>query len=269
MVDLKIIKLKKIYDFYNYITNNNVCKTLDKFKHKLYYKNRFFNDNHSFFIQLKETFEKYTIQLVQNEPLYRARVINGKEDKCKFCTKEYFEEEFYGYNKKDSYVPPLSSKIKANRANAEGIPCLYTAKEEKTAIAEVRPFKGNEISVATIKIKKEKLYIYNLYLDLDMNEDELLKNPSDIWLSIAFAFSVPYEDTSTNDYLLTQCISEYIQLSGFDGIQYSSSLNDNGKNIALFNCNNVDDGGNYDICEPVNSHVCIVQNTDHQYGLYS
>ena len=264
MNDPKIIELKKIYDFYNFLSNNTISKTLDEFKHKLHFENRFFNDNHSIFSCIKKSFGDHTIQLTKGELLYRARKIEN-EDGCKFCKDGYFEEGFYAYNKRDSYVPPLKI-IKANRANTEGIPCLYAAKEEKTAIAEVRPFLGNEISVAGIQIKRD-LTIFDLYLDLNIKDIEIIKLSSpDIWLGIAFAFSIPYENTSKNEYLLTQCVSEYVQLSGFDGIRYSSSLDENGKNIVLFNCKHIDDGGNYDIFEPISSHICIVNNIKHLYG---
>jgi hypothetical protein len=159
-------------------------------------------------------------------------------------------------NKKDSFVPP-KEHIKASLANAMGIPCLYTAKDQKTAIAEVRPFLGNEISVATIQPIRE-LKIFDLFIDHNYNEI------ANIWFGLGLAFSIPYENTSKNEYLLTQCVSEYLKKSGFDGIQYSSSHNEGGKNIALFNCKHEYDGGKYDICEPTVSNCCIVKRIKHE-----
>ena len=262
MEEPKVIELKKTYDFYNYLTKNVVSKILEDFKHKLHFENRFFNETHPVFCYLKKTLEEHTNKLSQNDLVYRARIA---EEKFNFCKEGYFEEDFYGYNKKDSFVPP-ENKMQANRANAEGIPCLYAAKDEKTAVAEVRPFIGNRISVATIQVKRD-LKIYDLFFDLSKSEKEIINyTPFKIWLGIAIAFSIPHENNAKNEYLLTQCISEYIQLAGFDGIQYSSSLDEGGKNLVLFNCKNIEDGGNYEICEPIFSHVCIVSSIKHRYG---
>ena len=262
MNDPKIIELMKINNCYNYITDNDFAKVLDEFKHKLHCENRFFNENHSIFDHIKKLFDDHTITLAQNELLFRARrieLININESDM--------ENDFFGFGKKDSFVPP-AKKVPENRANSKGIPCLYTAKEKKTAIAEVRPFIGNDISVAAIQPLRD-LKLFDLFINLNLPYGEFLKqSPSDIWVNIALPFSIPYEYTSENEYLLTQCISEFIQLSGFDGIQYSSSLSEGGKNIALFNCRNEDDGGKYDICEPIYSHCCTVKRIEYNFEFF-
>jgi len=266
MSDQQMMELKKTYDFYNFITNNDMTRLLDELKTKLHFKNRFFNDNHPVFAHIKKLFDDHKIVLAPNELLFRARKIKP-EDERKSSPADT-ERNFYGFNKKDSFVPQLK-KMKENRANAKGIPCLYTAREQETAIAEVRPFAGNKISVAKIQLLHD-LKIFDLFIEPNLSHDEVLKqSPSDLWFGIAFLFSIPYEDTSENEYLLTQCISEYIQLSGFDGIQYSSSLNEGGKNIVLFNCKNEDDGGKYNICEPICSNICTVKNIEHNFEFYN
>jgi len=267
MNDPKIIELMKMYSFYNDIIDNDKSKILEEFNKKLHHENRFFNDNHPLFTHIKNKFEYHTITLNQDEWLFRARKVEDN-DYDNFTKEGYFEEDFYGYNKKDSFTPPMK-KISANRANSDGIPCLYTAKDVKTAIAEVRPFLGDTISVANI-LPVHDLKLFDLSFDVNIHDINIANiPPSDIWfLGIVFAFSIPYEKTSKNEYLLTQCISEYIRLSGFDGIQYSSSLNNNGINIALFNCKNEDDGGKYDICEPISSHCCTVKSIDYCFEFY-
>ena len=267
MNDLKILELKRNYDFYNFLANNGRSTVLDDFQKVLHHENRFFINNHKIFEHIKSLFDEYTIVLSMNELLFRARKVESN-DVTKFCTDEYNEEEFYGYNKKDSFVP-LMKNINANRANAKGIPCLYAAKEEKTAIAEIRPFLGSTVSVATIKLVRD-LKIFDLYFDYDMSNSDIVKLPlADIWFGLAFAYSIPYENSSQNEYLLTQCVSEYFQISGFDGIQYSSSLNEGGKNLALFNCKHENDFGKYETCEPISSHCCIIKNIKHEYEFYS
>ena len=267
MNDPKIMELKKKYDFNNFITENEHAKIIDDFNRKLHFENRFFNENHPVFDLVKRKFDEHTITLAQNELLYRARKIED-EDSKEIFTEKYFEEDFYGFNKKDSFVPP-AKKILENRANSKGIPCLYTAKEEKTAIAEVRPLIGKKISVATIRPLRD-LKLFDLFINPDLPHNEIYKQQSyAIWFGIALPFSIPYECTSENEYLFTQCISEFIQISGFDGIQYSSSLYEGGKNIALFNCKHEDDGGKYDICEPFFSHICTVKRIEHCFEFFN
>lgn len=259
--------LNQIHNFANFLATNIITDKEDieskeniaitEFIHKLYYKNRFFNENHSFFDYVSKLFDNLTIFLTPNESLFRARKIELEDNE-----KLGIEECFNGFDKKESFVPPVK-KMQANRANSDGIPCLYTAKEIKTAIAEVRPFLGKKISIATIK-PKANLKLFDLYFNPEQQYEEILKPPhSDLWLNIALKFSIPYENTSKNEYLFTQCISEYLQLSGFDGIQYLSSLCESGKNIAIFNCKHEDDHGNYDICEPICSHIYTVDKIDY------
>jgi hypothetical protein len=263
MNDPKIIELNKIYNTFTFITGDSFAQVLEDFERKLRFENRFFNENHPVFDHIKKLFDDHTITLTQNELLYRARRIELKK-----ANESDMENYFYGFSKKDSFVPP-AKKVPENRANSKGIPCLYTSKDDITAIAEVRPFIGNDISVATIRPLRD-LKLLDLFINPHLPHDEIFKQPSySIWFGIALPFSIPYECTSENEYLLTQCISEYIQLSGFDGIQYSSSLSEGGKNIALFNCKHEDDGGKYDICEPICSHICTVKRIEHNFEFYN
>jgi hypothetical protein len=267
MNDPKMMELKKIRDFHNFITNNEGSKILNEFEHSLHYKNCFFNVSHPVFDNIKNMFVDHTVTLAQNETIYRARIVEDDELE-EICKEKYFEENFYGFNKKDSFAPPIKY-VSAGRVNPSGIPCLYAAKEEKTAIAEVRPFMGKNISVAKIQLL-HSLKIFDLFIDLNLSETEIIKQQySDLWLDIALLFSIPCERNSEKEYLLTQCISEYVKLSGFDGIQYSSSLHEGGKNIALFNCKNEKNGGKYDICEPISSHICTIKRIEHCYEFFN
>jgi len=260
--DSKIKELMKMYHYYTSITNNAFAKVLDDFMHSLHHEKRFFNENHPIFDHIKKLFDNHTIILSPNELLFRARKFESVEE-----TKSYKENDFYGFNKKDSFVPP-KEKTQENRANSKGIPCLYAAKNEETAIAEIRPLIGKDISVATIRPLRD-LKLFDLFINPDLPHTEVFnQSPSDIWFGIAFLFSIPYDNILENKYLVTQCISEFIRISGFDGIQYSSSLCEGGKNIALFNCKNEDDG-KYDICEPVESKVRTIQGIIHNLGFFN
>jgi hypothetical protein len=264
MNDLKIIELYKYSNFIDFITKNKDISEFDSFVNKLLKETRFFNNNQPVLEQIKRIFDGNTIFLTPDDSLYRARKIKPEDYNFKDEEKNKLsdEAEFYGFDKKNSFVCQ-EKDAKANRANSIGIPCLYVAREEKTAIAEIRPFLGSEISIAIIRPLRN-LKIFDLYFHPEKTYDDIIKPPrSALWLNIAIEFSIPYEESSRNEYLLTQCLSEYFQQEGFDGIQYSSSLYEGGRNIAIFNCRHEDDGGEYNICEPVCSTIKFIKSVDY------
>jgi len=235
------------------------------FVNQLLTKHRFFCQ-HEFFDIFDSYCKDFAISLGIEKSLYRARRMSLDEyDKRKEelqCDTES-QDTFSGFAKKESFVPP-SNKIAASRANNNGIPCLYAAESMKTAISEVRPYKGTYVSVAKIKIKRP-LKLFNLCIppdDFNLPGFCYMKKYPTWYHSIAIMFSIPYEKSNKNEYLVTQCISEYIRLSGnFDGISYDSSLNDGGINYAIFDCAHED----YSLCEPISSKVCSITKIDVEY----
>jgi hypothetical protein len=129
----------------------------------------------------------------------------------------------------------------------------------------VRPFKETLVSVATIELKQPlKLYKFNYSENYSKLDEKTFWNTFPFWyVMLIDMFSVPCEFTNNDEYLVTQCISEYIRLSEkFDGILYKSSLDDNGENIAIFNFRNK----KYSLCEPINSQVYIVNSININYS---
>ncbi|MCL2007368.1 MAG: RES family NAD+ phosphorylase [Treponema sp.] len=237
-----------------------------KFYYQLKAEKRFFCQ-HNFFNVLEEYYEQFTTNFNVNKPLFRARRMSEVEFQDRRLGLRNKDDEnnnpFQGFDKEGSFLLP-TKEIKANRANSRGIPCLYVANDKDTAIAEVRPFKNTKVSLATIEIKKP-LKLFNLsfdLLDLDMPGHSFMKKYPECFRSIALMFSAPYENSENDEYLLTQCLSEYIRISDqFDGIIYGSSLNYDGQNIAIFGCEH----GNYGLCEPISSEVYSVKNIEIQY----
>ena len=150
-------------------------------------------------------------------------------------------------------MKPLNDRAREGRANPPGIPMLYLASDERTAISEVRPWIGSEVSVAQIRIVRE-LNAINLsfghglsvakYLDFD----ELIgkKQPSRetkekaVWIDIDNAFSHPITlSDDTADYAPTQILAELFRDNGYDALVYRSQFGEEGYNVALFD---LDDG---------------------------
>ncbi len=135
-------------------------------------------------------------------------------------------------------MKPLQDRAQEGRANPKGIPVLYLATHEGTAVAESRPWLGGFVSLGHFKLSK-KLRVVNLTTE---REYGLFRNePSDeikckaVWASIDKAFARPVERSDdVADYAPTQLIAEYFRELGYDGIAYRSSLGP-GHNLALFN----------------------------------
>lgn len=169
------------------------------------------------------------------------------------------KKQFWGYSKEESDAPP-KDKTPAGRANPRNISYLYIAGDIKTAMMEVRPNVSQDVSIATIKILKD-LRLFDLCYSEP--EDEMGKS-FDLSI-ISGRFSTPNLGGEDN-YYATQYLCEFIKELGFDGIRFYSSLNQDGKNIVLFDTNKQQDTDckNYEIIE---SKVYSITKLDLDYQL--
>ena len=144
-------------------------------------------------------------------------------------------KKFWGYKITDIDSPP-SVKATAGRANPAGISYLYVCDSRKTAIMEVRPMIGQEVSVATIELSDDiKLFDF-------CKNNGIYEKGGDayIYYLISKAFSEPYTGNE-KDYYPTQFLTEFIKEMGFEGIRFYSSYDSNSKNIVIFNTQNTDE----------------------------
>lgn len=169
------------------------------------------------------------------------------------------EKQFWGYSKEESDAPP-KDVTPAGRANPRNISYLYIAEDIKTAMMEVRPNVLQDVSVATVKILKNLRLFDFCYVD---PEDE--KGKSFDLSIISGMFSTPNFGGEDN-YYATQYLCEFIKELGFDGIRFYSSLNQNGKNIVLFDTN-IQTNTDYKNYEIVESKVYSVTKLDLDYQL--
>ena len=152
----------------------------------------------------------------------------------------------YGYAA--SRMKPLKDRAREGRANPTGIPVLYVGKTVETAISEVRPWIGAEVSVARCAVVRPLRA-----LDLSLGHasslgfshlDKLIhsipftaaEKKSCVWNDIDRAFSRPVT-TSDNvaDYAPTQILAEVFKRQGYDALLYKSQFGDeDGYNVAIF-----------------------------------
>jgi hypothetical protein len=143
-------------------------------------------------------------------------------------------------------MKPLAEKASDGRVSTRGIPCLYLATQEDTAILEVRPLIGSFVSVAQFKTRCElrlidcsRKEIGDLaFLDPNLSADEVDKI---VWSNMNRAFSEPVERGDESlDYIPTQILAEHFKFLGFDGVAYKSSYGESGFNVALFDLASAD-----------------------------
>jgi len=145
-------------------------------------------------------------------------------------------------------MKPLAEKACEGRVNPRGMPYLYLATNEKTAISEVRPWVGSYLTVAEFETRKPLRLVdcsrcevdpmIQTARDLDMLFKLKPPTPKEateiVWRWIDLAFSEPVDrDDSTVGYVPTQILAELFKTNGFDGIKYKS-LFSGGNNLALF-----------------------------------
>lgn len=135
----------------------------------------------------------------------------------------------------------------AGRANPIGIPYLYTASNIKTAIAEIRPHKGDNITVAKFKVI-ESLTLVDLRNPREsispfaLEEDGLnqIFIDLDYLCHLGDELSKPILPREAHlEYLSSQYLCELIKHCGYDGVIYKSSVGD-GDNYAIFTDNKIE-----------------------------
>ncbi len=125
--------------------------------------------------------------------------------------------------------PPLDSQ--GGRLNPPGIPYLYLARDAETAVAELRPWTGEFVTVGTFETLSDIL-VYDLTIE---EEERTLANF--VYRQLADAFSAPAHRSSARAYAVTQYFAESLKEAGkgeFVGVQYPSAMRAQGRNVALF-----------------------------------
>lgn len=189
-----------------------------------------------------ESYIEYFLPFLMNDPKFIDKF------------KQIFQKKkrFWGYGRKDSDATPIE-KTTNYRASPKNISYLYTAEDVKTAIMEVRPHRGQYVSVATVKVKKP-LIVCNFFIQDNEIFDDLLSK----------AFSNPNFGNDL-DYIPTQFICEYIKKMGYDGVRFQSSLNSKGANIVLFDTT-LNDQGKHENYEITGSKVYQATDIDVTYS---
>ena len=197
----------------------------NRFREELKHKNRYFPQNVPDIDHLKNLFEFLRLPDADTpRDFYRARINT---------------EACFGIT--DIMKPP-DKDVTNGRANPKGISYFYAASDQKTAIHEVRPSKGDKVTVAHFQspsslpmadLRNPKHTISPFELD----DDDLINLYKEMpyLTTLGEELSKPILPREADlEYLASQYLCEFTKHIGFSGVIYRSSLTD-GDNYALFN----------------------------------
>jgi len=164
-----------------------------------------------------------SIKIPDGTILFRARINDGIESSKPIAI------EHMG-------APPIHL-AGHGRLNPRGIPYLYLASDRLTAVSEVRPWVGCDITVAEFILSADCEFInFSKKCMVNIPEGEQYEGPEFTWRElITWMFSAPFDPRDDTAYIPTQYIAERIKGAGFDGIIYDSALSADGYNVTLFN----------------------------------
>ena len=218
------------------VEQTRVFHAWENFKHIIKHYSRFFDTEEvglreNYLERLDPYIQDYIIALPRETKLYRAREIDESVDSIDKM------------NPYDQMGPPPAERAKTNRMSPAGIPYLYLATDEDTAIKECRIKLGKEVIVAEYSTKEElqildlsanKVFVPCSVFDPDYDHDDIWMN--NIWKNFVREISEPVAEDKNDhsyEYTATQLIAEYYRNKGLDGICFRSSIAA-GKNYVFF-----------------------------------
>lgn len=205
---------------------DNVHNVWNDFKEEIKFVNRYHIQN-TIDLEKLETFflhESFYRNIKKGRIFFRCRV----SDKSGFPCKKMGN-------------PPIDL-ASSGRANPKGISYLYVADSLETSMYETRASLFDYVTVGEFKLT-EDIKILNLrnpkddpiyWSEIEEVENYLIYIPFIQTLQKELSLPIRKRDQIL-DYIPTQYISEFIKSLGFDGVEYQSSLNSDGYNIAIFN----------------------------------
>lgn len=201
----------------------------EKFSTEIRQRNRYFPSATLNLNELRRFFQSCEGSIRAGDLLYRAR---------KIAAETQIDAREIG--------PPPAGKATAGRANPAGIPYLYLALLEKTALHEVRASHQSEIAVGEFEVNSELrvLNLANLHHP-DIFEDDAVAGLRQYRYlrRLGDELGRPVKESDQQiDYVPTQYLCEYAKELEFDGVVYPSAVDPNerpGRNIVLFSSNKV------------------------------
>lgn len=179
----------------------------------------------------------YCEQHIRNNPtdlvLYRARIGIAEEGYDEHDFQYRRKKYFRPFQDKEIGVAPVTVASKG-RMNREGFSFLYASEDPNTAVHEIRPAPGDQVSVGAFN-QVQPLVIADFtrvdLLDFFRSDASMAIFEELYHLNRLLSHAVGTQKDF--QYLYTQLLAEELIRRGFDGIRFSSSLT-NLANYAVF-----------------------------------
>lgn len=184
--------------------------------------------------RLKQEEDSFSDKVLLDFDKRRIRTIMKDSEYQEFVERKKYG--FEGFDAKGSGAPPYYNVKTGGRCNPEYVSFLYAANDIHTAVAEVRPYFRDSVSIATLRTKKT-LRLVDFYYELKKRGPVIIKGPDPFMNKIRSEFSILNKGNEHN-YLITQYLTLLAQSAGFDGIRFRSSLVRQGTNYVIFNNSN-------------------------------
>ena len=210
------------------IKSNEIHSIWNRFKEEIKYENRFHISKSNLIDlgKLKTFFdnEAFIKVIKKGRCFYRCRVSSKK-----------------GYKNGEMWNPPKEF-ASSGRANPKGISYLYLGSRTETTLYETRASLFDYVSVGQFRLKEDIKILdlrnpdYDIVPWSENDSVELFLIYGSFIKTLQEEISLPIRKQDKElDYIPTQYISEYIKSLGFDGVEYQSSLDSEGYNLAIFN----------------------------------
>ncbi|EJL37554.1 RES domain-containing protein [Caulobacter sp. AP07] len=137
-------------------------------------------------------------------------------------------------------MKPLVGRAPDGRANSKGIPSLYLATTDETAMSEARPWLAASLTLAKFEVVRPLKLVdcsrHARKLPIYFEEPPASEREESVWTWIDRAFSEPMtRGDDVAEYAPTQVLAELFKQAGYDGVAYKSAFGaEKGFNIALF-----------------------------------
>ena len=174
--------------------------------------------------------------MTPDHPLWRAQ-LGCEEQESDYAVDEDGGTELLSIAYSAERMRPSVRFSGEGRVNCRGIPVLYLSTCAETAVSEVRPHCGAEVTVSCFRAHHPlRVVDCSQGYDADERRHVFQEAPTldSIWHGLSKLMVTPlYDLTRTEQYATTQIVAEHIRRAGYDGLKFKSSLGC-GENLALF-----------------------------------
>jgi hypothetical protein len=180
--------------------------------------------------QLEVVFEDLSRSIEEGENYYRARI-----------HKDRYRYKRFSLNEMGAPPPERAENYRANR---KGEPVLYLANDDKTALCEIRAWKGAAVAIVKMEVQNQ-IRLVSLLQKVEIESpffDEILEwrvGLAELFHRLTWELSLPVMPHEEKDlYRSTQYLCDWIKKYGYGGVEFPSAMGP-GHNLVLFDINAV------------------------------